>query len=300
MTGNSRGLVDAHAHVFRPAHVLPRAVMDLIPAERDAPAEDLLAQMGSAGVAQCLLVPLDEDDTYVAESVARYPQRFLGLAVATKAEKGLTDEDPVAAIQEHRRRFPFVALRTGWLGPVGEPIEASPMFPVFEYLASEGIVLWAYLGAGQLSLVAELAQRLPTLRIVLNHLGLVAEGMWVDEALRPAFDDALPAGVGEAVANLARFPNIHLMFSGLYALSREEPPYPELRDTVRRLVTAYSPERTLWGSDYPWVRDVPGYTATRNVVQQVLSDFNDSQIDRILGGTARSLLPFAAHEKGTQ
>lgn len=300
MAGSTLSAIDAHAHVFRPVNVLPRVVMDLIPPERDAPAEDLLAQMDAAGVGQCLLVPLDEDDTYVAESVARYPQRFLGLAVASDAEKGLTNEYPVVVLRERRERFPFVALRTGWLGPVGEPIEASPMFPVFEYLASEGIVLWSYLGAGQLSLVAELAQRLPTLRIVLNHLGLVAEGMRVDEALRPAFDDALPADVVDVVAGLARFPNIHLMFSGLYALSREEPPYPELRDEVRRLVAAYSPERTLWGSDYPWIRDVPGYTATKDVVQQVLSDFDDSQIARILGGTARSLLPFAVHEKGTQ
>jgi predicted TIM-barrel fold metal-dependent hydrolase len=80
------GIIDAHAHVFRPATVFPRGVDELAPAERDAPVEDLLQLMVGSGVEAAVLVPLDAHDDYVAQVLAEYPETFAAIAVATSSE----------------------------------------------------------------------------------------------------------------------------------------------------------------------------------------------------------------------
>jgi predicted TIM-barrel fold metal-dependent hydrolase len=64
MTGS--GIIDVHAHVFRPAAISSRGVDELVPADRDAPVEDLLGLMAGSGVDAAVLVPLDAHDDYVA------------------------------------------------------------------------------------------------------------------------------------------------------------------------------------------------------------------------------------------
>jgi predicted TIM-barrel fold metal-dependent hydrolase len=83
------GIIDAHAHIFRPAAVFPRGVDQLAPAERDAPVEDLLELMARNGVDAAVLVPLDAHDDYVAQVLAEYPKTFAAIAVATSAELGV-------------------------------------------------------------------------------------------------------------------------------------------------------------------------------------------------------------------
>jgi len=265
----------------------------LVPADRDAPVEDFSALMAQSGVSNAILVPLDGHDDYVAEVVERYPERFVGIAVATGDEHGLTG-DPVGALLRRRARFPFVALRTSWLGHPTEPIESSPMFPTLRRMASDGIALWSYIAPDQLSLLKELVERLPELPVVLNHLGFTPHDMRVDEAVRPRFDNALPSSLVDEICALASHPNVYLMLSGHYALSANEPPYRDLHAATRRLADAYGADRMMWGSDYPWIRDVPGYDETVNLVRTLLPDLDPASLDRVLGGTARSLFTFSA------
>ena len=285
------GYVDAHAHVFRPASVYPRGVDALVPADRDAPVEDFATLMAESGVTRAVLVPLDGHDDYVADVVERYPHRFLGIAVATRDEHGLTG-NPVEALLRRRARFPFVALRTMWLGPATRPIEVSPMFPTLQRMAEDGIALWSYLAPDQLPLLIQLVERLPTLTVVLNHLGFTPHDMAIDEAVRPRFDNALPPTLVDKICSLASQPNVYLMLSGHYALSVDEPPYRDLHIATRRLADAYGAARMMWGSDYPWIRDVPGYDQTLNLVRTLLPDFDEESVQRVLGGTARSLFTF--------
>ena len=290
----SIGHVDAHAHVFRPASVHPRGVDALVPAERDAPLADLLSVMGAAGVSNAILIPLDDNDDYVAEVIASHAGQFVGVAVATEDEQGLTRRDPVESLRRRRSRYPFVALRTSWLGRPTEPIEASPMFPTLLRMAEDGIVLWSYLAPDQLPLLPKLVERLPELRVVLNHLGFTPHDMWVDGAVRPRFDHALQPELVQTICALGRHPNVYVLVSGHYALSITEPPYPDLHAPTRRIADAFGVDRLIWGSDYPWIRDVPGYDVTRDLVRTILHELDTKSLDRVLGGTARSLFSFSS------
>ena len=129
--------------------------------------------------------------------------------------------------------------------------------------------------------------------MVLNHLGFTPRDMWIDAAIRPRFDHALPPELVATIGRLARFPNVYLMVSGHYALASTELPYPDLHSSTRRLADAFGVDRLIWGSDYPWIRDVPGYVVTRDVVRTILHDLDLESLERVLGGTARSLFSFS-------
>ena len=283
--------MDAHAHVFRAAAVSPRGSDELAPADREAPADDLLARMTDAGVAAAVLVPLDGTDDYVAEVLDRHPGRFAAVAVATPAEQGTGGVDPGRAFRDRRERWPFGALRTSWLGEPGRSIGDSPFLPVLRMLAEQRLPLWSYLPPGQLPLLEELVGVLPDLTVVLNHLGFCPHDMWVDEHRRPRFDDPFPETLVGRLERLADAPGVHVLVSGQYALSTEPPPYPDLFPVTRRLAAAYGAERLLWGSDHPWPSDVPGYRTLPQLVPAALPDLDDAATARVLGGTARALFP---------
>ena len=291
-------IVDAHAHVFRPAAVRRRAADELAPAGRDAPAEDLLAVMAASGIDRAVLVPLGPETEYVAEAREAHPGRFASVAVAGPVIQGrspVLDPGPPAALRDLVSQG-FSGLRTRWLGDPGRPLADSPMLPVLRELAERGLPLWSYLPPEQLALLRELPRTVPGLRIVLNHLGLAPHGMRVDEHARPYFAGPFPPAVVDTVLELARHPNAYLMFSGQYALSREAPPYRDLDGVVRAFAGAYGTDRMLWASDYPWTRDVPGPAELLELAGHVLPGLSPTERAALHGGTALSLFPGLASE----
>jgi L-fuconolactonase len=259
-------IVDAHVHVFRRAALDGRAPDALVPAEREAPVERLLAVMDAHGVDRAVLVPLDALDEYVASVLG---PRFAAIAV------GLHD------LPARRERFPFAGVRTQRLDD-----DAA-----LRWVADHGLVLWTYLTPDQLPALLELPARLPELRIVLNHLGFFPHDMRVDAHGRPRFEDPLPPERVEAVLSLARHENVHVMLSGQYALSAQDWPYRDLDSLIRRLADAYGAGRLLWASDHPWIDDVPGYGETLALPELALPDASPAELAEIRGGTALRLFP---------
>ena len=290
------GIIDAHAHVFRPAAVSPRGVDQLAPAERDAPVEDLLELMASSGVQAAVLVPLDAHDDYVAQVLTEYPETFAAIAVATSAELLAGGARGVESLRARRASFGFHGLRTQWLGEPGHPVTDSPAMTVLRYLADEGLLLWTYLPPDQLPLLPDVVRELPELRVVLNHLGFCPHDMWVDEHRRPRFDDPFPESTVQRVLQLSEADGVHLMVSGQYALSTRKPPYSDLFQVTHRFAEAYGPQRLLWASDYPWTRDVPGYQTLLDVAPATLPHLDTDDLAQVLGGTARTLFPHLAGE----
>ena len=285
------GVIDAHAHVFRPAATSLRGVDELAPAGRDAPVEDLLGLMTENGVDAAVLVPLDDHDDYIARVLADYPETFAAIAVASPAEPRAGSSSGVESLRARRDRFGFHGLRTQWLGEPGQPVKDSPALPILRYLAEQGLLLWTYLPPDQLPLLSGVVRELPELRVVLNHLGFCPHGMRIDQHRRPRFDDPFPESTVQQVLGLSEAGSVHLMVSGQYALSTQEPPYPDLFPVTRCFAEAFGPERLLWASDYPWTRDVPGYRTMLDLVSATLPDLDSASLARVRGGTARTLFP---------
>jgi L-fuconolactonase len=259
-------IVDAHAHVFRRAALDGREPDALVPAEREAPVEQLVDLMDAHGVDRAVLVPLDDRDEYVASVLG---PRFAAIAV------GLHD------LEARRERFAFDGVRTQRLDD-----DAA-----LRWIAGHGLVLWTYLTPDQLPSLKTLPERFPDLPVVLNHLGFFPHDMRVDAHGRPRFTDPLPPEHTKVIVELARHEHVYVMLSGQYALSAEDPPYRDLDAVIRRLADAYGADRMLWASDHPWIDDVPGYGTMLSLPEHALPDASPAELQAIKGGTALRLFP---------
>jgi predicted TIM-barrel fold metal-dependent hydrolase len=84
--------------------------------------------------------------------------------------------------------------------------------------------------------VAQVAARHPNLRIIIDHMGRL-RGM-KDETLR----------LDKTIA-LARYPNVHVKLTLISECTSAEYPYKNIQPEVRRLIDAFSPRRSFWGTD---------------------------------------------------
>jgi predicted TIM-barrel fold metal-dependent hydrolase len=176
--------------------------------------------------------------------------------------------------------------------PDAEDPEALEAFPVLAALEQEGMVLWFYAAPDQLALLPGVLERLPALKVMLNHLGFCQQGYQVDEHGRPRIPTPLPPPTLPAVLDMARFPNVHVMFSGQYAFSREPYPYDDVRHVGVRLHEAFGADRLMWASDYPWIREEPGYRRMLDLVDHALPGLSADERSAVTGGTAARLLRF--------
>jgi predicted TIM-barrel fold metal-dependent hydrolase len=91
---------------------------------------------------------------------------------------------------------------------------------------------------------------------------------------------------------LAKFPRVFVKISHLWSLSKQEYPYKDTHDLVKRVCDAFGPKRVMWGTDWPMVEKYCSYAKALALYRDVL-DFPAEDRRWILGGTALKLWPFA-------
>jgi predicted TIM-barrel fold metal-dependent hydrolase len=259
-------------------------VHELYPADLEATAEELLAEMERARVDRAVLVPLSHHDEYLRYSLETYPGRFAAI--------GLQPPGPVD-LEHYRRRRESVGLQGIRLFALGEAGVADPgslaTFPLLEELARTGDKLWFYGGREQMALLELVLGELPELTVVLNHLGFWPSAIEVDEHGRPQFEATYTAEGLEAVKGLARFPRVFVLCSGMYAFSSQPPPYDDLRPVTSGILEAYGPGRVLMATDFPWIRVEPGYRETLAAHAAHLDGLDEADRARVRGGNAMEL-----------
>ena len=129
--------------------------------------------------------------------------------------------------------------------------------------------------ARHLAVAAELVQRFPRQRFVLDHLAkpLIKHG-----EMEPWASD---------LRRLAEFPNVYCKLSGMVTegdwqawTAEQIAPYIEVG------VECFGAERLMVGSDWPVCTVAGSYLRTMNVVLDFLRGHPDAERDAILGGTA--------------
>ena len=286
-------VVDGHLHLFKAlSDEYPRAIFDVMaPPERSETAARLLEAMDASGVDRAIFCALSPHDRFLAEVLDQYPGKFAGVAV-----HDFEDLDPLSTL---RGRIDAGIEGVRFYGLEGEPgsdPESLAAFPVLAAMRDAGMKAWFYGPADQVALLDGCLDLLPGLKVVLNHLGFLPNmhlELRVDADRRPQFDMPLPPPGLEVVEALAaKHPSVHVHFSGHYAFSGAPYPYRNLQETTDRIYAAFGAERMLMASDWPWIRENPGYPETLGVVDQLLGDISAAERDMIRGGTAMSLFNF--------
>lgn len=162
----------------------------------------------------------------------------------------------------------FLALQTvrtslGLLAARGLPFDVPDAWP-------------RHLGA-----TAELAEALPGLTVVLDHLGKPPHG-------RPDF----PAW-RDAFAAVAAQPNTVAKVSGLQ-VSGEPFTVAGIRPAWEAALELFGPDRLLWGSDWPMTLLTAGYAGTWEVMAELVGELTSEEQNKILAGTTQRVYRLGA------
>ena len=259
-------VVDGHLHLWDP-EVLSYEWLEgpllrrFGPVELDAAlAEAPAADYGFVFVqAECVPEQSLAEVDWVASLAGRVPLRGI-VARAPLEDLAATD----GLLAEFGGRPLVVGVRR-LLQSEPDGFSAAPRFRASaRAVAAAGLAFDAGVRWTQLPDVIELADAVPGLTIVLDHLGKPEVG----SAVAPAPADGTPWA--QALRDLALRPNVVCKLSGLPAESRGAWTDAQVRPFLDTALDAFGPDRLLFGSDWPvsgpygrWADTVTAWLADR-------------------------------------
>jgi predicted TIM-barrel fold metal-dependent hydrolase len=226
-------IVDAQVHIWsggKPTNANHRQVAAFT---RD----ELLTEMDAAGVHAALIHPPTSWDPgandLAVEAARQHPDRL-----AILGNFPLDRPESRSLVDGWKQRPGMLGLRFTFLQPHQKTWPTDGTIDWLWPAAERAGLPVALLAAGFLPKVAEVAQRHPRLKLVIDHLG------------RPSGtkDDAAWAGLPEMLA-LAKHPNIAIKATGAPSYSSEAYPYRNIHGHLRRIYEAFGPQRMFWGTD---------------------------------------------------
>ena len=196
----------------------------------------LLPMMVEAGVDRVIIVPPSWDGDrldYAFEAVRAHPDRF-----------AVMGRIPYAQRETAAKLLPNWLKQPGMLG-IRINFARNPAG------ITDGSVDWLW-GAAEAAgipmmvhppdyawVVDRVAEQHPRLKLIIDHMGL---------SVQIAEEKRIPAAI-EVTLKLARHPNVAVKVSAAPVYSNEPYPFRDMYPHLRRLIEAYGPQRSFWGSD---------------------------------------------------
>lgn len=202
----------------------------------------------------------------------------------------LEDPDATAALLDELARRPrVIGVRRLLQSEPDAFAEASGFRASARLVADVGLTFDACVRWTQLPAVTALADAVPGLTIVLDHLGKPEVGS--RDASAPA--DGTPWSA--ALHELARRPNVVCKLSGLPAESAGEWDAAQLRPFLDVALDAFGPERLLFGGDWPVSAPLGRWVGT---VASWLDDrVGAGERDAVLAGNAERVYRLALSDR---
>jgi L-fuconolactonase len=276
-------IIEPHVHVWTlDTDRYPWAAETTNPPAYSATAEELLATLDANGVSGAVLVQViyyGLDNSYAAECLRRYPDRFAGVCLVDP----LDPEAPAKLDYEVRERgFSGIRLRptadraSTWLG------DAST-FPLWSKAQELGASVCILGHCDQLPMLEKPLERYPGVPVIIDHMA------W------PPVDEGPDGPTVQHLLRLKRFPQVHVKITDPWAISKEEYPYRRAEPIFRRVFETFGPQRCMWGSDWPLVEGHGGYAKALALYTREWDWLTDADREWILFKTIAKIYakPFA-------
>jgi len=276
-------IIDSHCHAW-PYWPYTPPVPD---PEQRGRVEQLLHEMDVNDVDQALVVSAQiehnpENNAYVADQVARFPER-LHQVVDLDSVWSSTYHAPGAAsrLTAMAERWPVKGF-THYLSrdDDGSWLTSSDGRALFRTAAELGLMASLSCYPHQQAAIRRVAVQFPSVPILCHHLG------------HPRAEEAPPhTDLAEILAS-ARCPNIYIKLSGFTYASQTKWDYPhwDVHWLVRAEYEHFGPHRMCWGSDYPVVRFYSTYRQAIEAFRTHCTFVPDADKEWILGRTLHRLL----------
>ncbi len=199
--------------------------------------EECIQAMNEAGVSRVLIVPPSwEGDRvdYALEACEKYPGRF-GVMARIPQNK---PEEAKAMLREWSKIRHIKGTRLTFHRPVDKDWMVDGTCDWYWPYAEEHNIKTMIHAPTWKAEVGAIAQRHPGLKIIYDHMGLMARTM----------DDAVASWV-TATAELHVHPNIYVKMTSIPSYSTQPYPYSNLNGYLRMMVDKMGPQRCFWGTD---------------------------------------------------
>jgi L-fuconolactonase len=246
--------------------------------ERPTTVETLIAAMDEAGVAKAAVVHSSTtygfDNSYVVDGCNQYKDRL----VAVGSVDMLADDVPAVIKGWADKGLAGLRIFTGGSTKDFDPSELDnpKSFKAWEMLAELGLPMCIQTGPIGLPQVRMLAEKFPTVNIILDHLG------------RPDVLDGPPYANASSLFALADLPNIYMKLTPrIFGDVTKEKASAET--FFPRVVEAFGAKRMAWGSNFPTSPGTLGEILA--TAQAGLQSLSDEDREWIFGRTAKQLYP---------
>jgi L-fuconolactonase len=242
-------VVDSQVHVWpadRPSRRLDQEYRDRPPYTY----ETLFEAMDEAGIDGAILVPPSFDgdrNDYALEAARRHPDRF-----AAKGRVSLEAGPAHAALSRWKEQRGMLGVRLTFHRDKDRPWLTDGTADWFWPEAERHAIPIMVHAPERITTVQEIAARHPGLTIIYDHMGFARETM--DGRALARVQELLP---------LAELPNVFVKVSALPCYSTEPYPFKNLREPLRKIIEAFGPRRSFWGSD---ITRIPASCSYRQVV----------------------------------
>ena len=227
-------IVDAQVHIWaggKPSN----------PNHRQVPAftkDELLKEMDAAGVDAAVIHPPTSWDPnaneQAIEAARQHPDRL-----AILGNFPLDHPESRALVDGWKQRPGMLGLRFTFLQPHQKTWPTDGTIDWLWPAAERAGLPIALLAFGFLPKLAQVAERHPRLKLIIDHLGRSSPAMK---------DDAAWATLPDMLA-LAKHPNVAIKATGAPSYSSQPYPYRNIHGYLRQIYDAFGPERVFWGTD---------------------------------------------------
>ena len=261
-------VVDAHLHVWdMPSDRYPWSPLRNMRPADPGTVETLLDIMDTNNVAHAVIVQPSNygyDHRYVAACLERFGNRFGGVALLDFTESSAPDRISELFTLGFRgvRLFLYHDSDLSWVSPAIDP--------AMRRIADLDMIVTVFGPWHEMDRVRRLAQRFPTVRFVIDHLGHPDVGLthsWMP------------------VLQLAEQPGMYIKVSDFPTLSHEAYPYADVHAFVKRVYASFGPARMMWASNFPQSLKVAPYADLMQLAKLALPDLPASDYIQIMGGT---------------
>ncbi len=218
-------IIDPHVHVWVNDPRYPWAKETTEPPKKDATPEMLLELMKANQVEKTVIVqPIYYrwDNRYVADSVRKYPHYFKGVCRVNPVDPAAPDHLSKLAEEGFRgvRLSPSADASGDWItGPL-----MPPLWKRAEALKVPMLILTAIT---RIPDVGRLVEMCPNLNVVIDHMADCP----VDQ----------PQQLDKLLA-LARYPRVYVKISHTWSISKQDYPWLDAQEHVKRLYAAFGPQ----------------------------------------------------------
>ncbi|WP_218508232.1 amidohydrolase [Variovorax sp. dw_308] len=268
--------IDCHNHIFDPVRFPYQSDTHYRPAGQECGSAQLFMQVLDAyGVGHALVVGpnsgYDTDNRCLLDAIAQSGGRFKGIAVV----ENYCSLETLAALQA--QGIVGVAFNPAFLG-VAYYTGTAPLLKMLQQL-------------GMLLQVQVEKDQLPDLLPLLNESGV---RILIDHCGRPEPRAGLSNRAFQALLQLGRSGRAWIKLSGLTKFSHEPHPHADTWPFIHELVRAFTLDRCVWGSDWPYLRapERVEYGPQLKLIEQLFP--NPVDRNKLLWDTPRQLLGWAS------